>query len=134
MRASPVDLWRDRRRWQRPVSACSMQYSGWGSGRATIVCAARTACEQGPGVGSSRSRRLTSTRAPGWREPSSSADAHAPATESCSLAPASLGAACRVGRHRVAELAELRDALPTVRGADDGGRGQKTAHCGPHTY
>ena len=31
--------------------------------------------------------------------------------ESCSLAKASLGAACRAGRHRLAERAELRDAL-----------------------
>ena len=31
--------------------------------------------------------------------------------ESCSLAKASLGAACRAGRHRLGERAELRDAL-----------------------
>ena len=31
--------------------------------------------------------------------------------ESCSLANASLGAACRAGRHRLGERAELRDAL-----------------------
>ena len=82
MRASPVDLCARRRRPQRPVSACSMEHSACGSRAATIVRvrAAQTACGQGSGVGSARSRRLTSTSAFGWREPCPSANAHEPVT------------------------------------------------------
>ena len=80
MRASPVDLCARRRRPQRSVSACSMEHSAGGSRPATILCAAQTACGQGSGVGSARSRRLTSTSAYGWQEPSPSANAHEPVT------------------------------------------------------
>ena len=78
MRASPVDLCARRRRPQRPVSACSMEHSACGSRPTTVLSVSRTACGQGSGVGSARSRRLTSTHAYGWREPSPSANAHEP--------------------------------------------------------